>query len=101
MQSEKHIMQFSIFQQSIKENRLPANLSVYLQAMWYDALGDWDTAHHLINDLDDNTACWVHAYLHRKEGDLGNANYWYRRADKKMPSVSLQEEWEMIVQALL
>ena len=94
-------MQVSIFQQSIKDNTLPANTSVYLQAMWYDARGNWDTAHQLVNDLEDSIACWVHAYLHRKEGDPGNAGYWYRRANKNMPAVSLQEEWEKIVQALL
>ncbi len=94
-------MQFQTFQQSIKDSTPPANISVYLQAMWYDAHDDWDTAHHLVNDLEDSTACWLHAYLHRKEGDIGNADYWYRRANKKRPTVSLQEEWEMIVQALL
>lgn len=94
-------MQFQVFQQSIKENIPPANISVYLQAMWHDAQGDWATAHHLVDHLQDSTACWVHAYLHRKEGDIGNADYWYRRADKKRPGLSLQQEWETIVQALL
>jgi len=94
-------MQYQTFQQSIKDSAPPANLSVYLQAMWYDAHGDWDTAHHRVDRLDDATACWVHAYLHRKEGDTGNASYWYSRANKKMPAVSLLLEWETIVKALL
>jgi hypothetical protein len=101
MQSKKTTMQFETFQQSIKNAVPPANLSVYLVAMWYDAHGDWDTAHHMIGDLEDSTACWVHAYLHRKEGDVGNANYWYSKANKKMPAVNLQQEWEIIVQTLL
>jgi len=94
-------MQFENFQQSINSTTPPANISVYLLAMWYDAHGDWDKAHNVVDSLDDATACWVHAYLHRKEGDMGNASYWYRRADKKMPAVALQQEWEMIVKALL
>ena len=94
-------MQYQTFQQSIKDSAPPANLSVYLQAMWYDAHGDWDKAHNMVDRLDDATACWVHAYLHRKEGDTGNAGYWYSRANKKMPAVSLQQEWETIVKALL
>ncbi|GAB2813612.1 hypothetical protein GCM10027043_11730 [Ferruginibacter profundus] len=69
--------------------------------MWHDAHGDWDAAHHLVDHLNDATACWVHAYLHRKEGDNGNAGYWYHKANKKMPAISLQQEWENIVKALL
>jgi hypothetical protein len=65
--------------------------------MWYDARKEWDQAHQMVDSLDDVTACWVHAYLHRKEGDVGNADYWHRRANKKRPSVSLDEEWERIV----
>ncbi len=95
-------MQFNHFFQSINSSSSPpANSSVYLQAMWYDAKGQWETAHALVDHLTDTTACWVHAYLHRKEGDIGNADYWYRRAGKTRSSFSLQEEWTMLVQALL
>ncbi len=94
-------MQFEIFQQSTKEQAPSKELSVYLQAMWYDAHGDWHKAHHLVDSLENTTACWVHAYLHRKEGDLWNADYWYHKAGKIRPAVSLAEEWEMIVKALL
>lgn len=94
-------LKFEDFEQSIKEAMPAANISVYLQAMWYDANDNWDKAHALVDSLDDADACWVHAYLHRKEGDAGNAGYWYRRAGKSMPAVSLQQEWEMIVKALL
>ena len=94
-------MQFETFMQSIQAITPPQNISVYLLAMWYDATGNWDKAHALMDDLDDATARWVHAYLHRKEGDNSNANYWYRKADKKMPDISLQQEWENIVKAIL
>lgn len=94
-------MQFDIFLQSISATVPPTDCSVHLQAMWYDAKGDWYEAHALVDHLHDTTACWVHAYLHRKEGDIGNADYWYRRAGKIRPAISLEEEWKTIVQALL
>ena len=93
-------MEFESFKQSIHDKTPPAGLSAYLLAMWYDGKGDWRQAHELVDSLEDSAACWVHAYLHRKEGDLANADYWYRRAQKKRPSVSLAEEWEMIVKGL-
>ncbi|MEO6844018.1 MAG: hypothetical protein ABI184_02530 [Ginsengibacter sp.] len=89
------------FKQSLTENNPPQNLSDYLQALWQEANGNWDKAHHLVQDLEDKNASWIHAYLHRKEGDIGNADYWYRRAGKKRPAVSLEKEWEEIVTALL
>jgi hypothetical protein len=94
-------MQFEAFKQSLEHATVPEGISIYLLAMWYDAKKDWDKAHHLVNDLDDATACWVHAYLHRKEGDIGNADYWYRRANKKRLDITLDEEWEIIVKVLL
>ena len=94
-------MQFDIFIQSLEAAHPPADVSIYLQAMWYDARGDWHTAHSKIDHLEDTTACWVHAYLHRKEGDLWNADYWYRKAQKTRPAFTLQQEWENIVTALL
>jgi len=94
-------MQFETFQQSIIDAVPPAGTGIYLAAMWYDRKGDWEKAHSILNDLEDLTACWVHAYLHRKEGDSWNADYSYRKAAKKSPSVSYQREWEAIVKALL
>jgi hypothetical protein len=79
----------------------PDFLSVYLKALWYDAKGDWDKAHNIIQDLPDKIASGIHAYLHRKEGDIWNADYWYNKAGKKRPDVSLDEEWEDIVKTLL
>ena len=94
-------MQFGTFKQSIAEQKIPTGISVYLQALWYDGIDNWSKAHSLVDSLEDTTACWVHAYLHRKEGDIWNADYWYRRAGRKRPDVSLQTEWETIVKALL
>jgi len=94
-------MQFETFQQSIKEATPPADISVYLLAMWYDGHGNWNKAHSLVDNLVDTTAYWVHAYLHRREGDSWNADYWYRKAGRKKPAISLQQEWETIVKALL
>ncbi len=94
-------MNFEAFQESLSNKMPPTHLPVYLQALWYDAKHDWETAHNLVNDLDGEQAAWIHAYLHRKEGDPGNARYWYSRAGKPMPAVSLSEEWGLIVSALL
>lgn len=94
-------MNLQLLKQSIDENKIPNDLSVYLKALWYDAKGDWDRAHTIIQDVPDKNASWIHAYLHRKEGDIGNADYWYSKAGRKRPIVSLDEEWEEIVKALL
>jgi hypothetical protein len=94
-------MKFEEFQKSLGASSPPANLSGYLQSLWYDAKGDWNRSHEIIKDIADERAAWIHAYLHRKEGDIGNADYWYRRAGKSRPDKTLEEEWENIVEALL
>lgn len=94
-------MTYEQFRESISGEVPSDELSVYLKALWFDAKGDWKKAHQIIQEMEDNTASWIHAYLHRKEGDTGNADYWYRRAGKKRPAVSLEEEWIAIVKALL
>jgi hypothetical protein len=93
-------MTAAIFKNSLQDKEPPQNSSVYLSALWYEAKGDWDKAHELIQDITDKDAAWVHAYLHRKEGDIGNADYWYRRAGKQRPTATLEEEWTMLVDAL-
>ena len=72
-----------------------------LLALWHDARGDWDEAHRVAQDIDDKSGAWVHAYLHRKEGDAGNAAYWYRRAGQPVATDPLEAEWERIATALL
>ena len=97
----KTTMTITIFKEGMAGAEPPPNVSIYLQALWYDANDDWERAHKLIQDLPDKNAAWIHAYLHRREGDLFNADYWYRRAGKSRPDVSLAEEWEGMVSALL
>ncbi len=94
-------MQFEQFNKSIETGQPPAILNQYALSLWQDARGDWEAAHTIIQDLQDTTAAWIHAYLHRKEGDVGNAGYWYRRAGKQMPEYSLKKEWEEIVRDVL
>jgi hypothetical protein len=89
------------FKQSLTAELPPAILNVYMQALWFDARDNWNAAHNLIDHLNDATACRIHAYLHRKEGDLSNAAYWYRRASIAMPAISLQQEWDDLVNQLL
>jgi hypothetical protein len=89
------------FTASLKDPTPPAQLSAVLRALWQDARGDWDAAHRIAQDVDDAQGAWVHAYLHRKEGDLGNAAYWYRRAGQPPASGSLQDEWARIFRDLL
>jgi len=94
-------MSYDEFILSIENDEQPGGISIYLQALWWDARGNWPKAHALVNDLEDATGCWVHAYLHRKEGDISNADYWYRRFGRKRPSVSLEEEWKTIAMELI
>jgi hypothetical protein len=94
-------MELNAFRQTLSEASPPSSLSPCLIALWHDARGDWESAHDIINDMPGEKAAWVHAYLHRKEGDPGNARYWYSRAGKSFPSLSMDEEWEEIVIALL
>ena len=71
----------------------PPPVTLALQALWHDARGEWDEAHGIAQDVDDASGAWVHAYLHRKEGDLGNAGYWYHRAGQPIATDSLDAEW--------
>jgi hypothetical protein len=79
----------------------PSELSPALAALWHDAKGDWDAAHRAAQDIDDESGAWVHAYLHRKEGDASNAAYWYRRAGRPVSRAPLEEEWAAIATELL
>lgn len=89
------------FKDSLKENNPPDKISELLQALWWEAKGNWDQAHKIAQDDGSAEAAWVHAYLHRKEGEDWNASYWYSRAGKSKSHASFDEEWEQIVTSLL
>lgn len=89
------------FRASLTSAEPPAGLSAPLAALWYDGRGNWEAAHRVAQDIDTPEGAWIHAYLHRKEGDAANAAYWYRRAAKPVPSVPLDAEWDAIAAALL
>ena len=94
-------MDYEGFKASVDGAAPPDGLGLALQAMWQDAKGDWDAAHKLAQAQDDETGAWVHAYLHRVEGDLRNAGHWYKRAGRPQSTAPLAEEWDEIVTALL
>lgn len=94
-------MNLATFQASLAADAPPTGLSLPLQALWYDAKGDWAEAHRLAQRAETTEGSWVHAYLHRVEGDLSNARYWYTRAGRPPATQPLQEEWAAIAQALL
>lgn len=94
-------MTLESFTSSVATGEKPAGLSPALQSLWHDARGDWDNAHALIDHLNDPVSAHVHAYLHRKEGDIWNADYWYARASRVRPASSLDEEWTSLVTTYL
>lgn len=94
-------MDFEDLRGSLTVAEPPKDLSLAAQALWWDAKGDWQKAHQCAQEQEDETGAWVHAYLHRKEGDAANAGYWYRRAGKPAATVSLADEWDAIARALL
>lgn len=83
-----------------KDSKPPDGLSPALEALWYEAHGDWKRAHEIVQDENSKECAWVHAYLHRVEGDEGNAAYWYRIARKPIASGNLVDEWHAIAHAL-
>ena len=93
-------MDLAAFRASLEAPSPPQELSLALQALWREAKGDWERAHELAQ-ADEGAGDWVHAYLHRKEGDAGNAAYWYRRAGKAVAKGPLEDEWAKIVATLL
>ena len=89
------------FKAGLSDPAPAAELNAPLAALWWAAKGQWDEAHGIVQDEYDAGSAWVHAYLHRVEGDLGNAGYWYRRAQKPVAQDALESEWERIASALL
>jgi hypothetical protein len=89
------------FKTSVTQSSPPAGLAPALAALWWAAKDDWDKAHGIVMKQDSREAAWVHAYLHRVEGDLDNAGYWYRKAKRPAASGALPDEWDAIAAALL
>lgn len=95
-------MTLTEFIESIDQSDLPSEgLSTVLQALWYERKGDWNRAHQIAQNIHTPEGAWIHAYLHRKEGDLSNACYWYNRADRPKSNQELGKEWEEITKHLL
>ncbi|HRJ84088.1 MAG TPA: hypothetical protein PK753_00320 [Ignavibacteria bacterium] len=90
------------FINSVKDASPPTGIHPLLLALWYDAKGYWQKAHEAVQDMTSKGAAWIHAYLHRKEGDLINAKYWYMRAEQNMPEMDydLEKEWNDILDSL-
>jgi hypothetical protein len=94
-------MDLGSFEASLSDDRPPDGLSAAAQALWWDAKGDWAKAHECAQSQEDAAGAMVHAYLHRKEGDAANADYWYRRADLPPSVIPLDREWTAIAEMLL
>lgn len=91
-------MTLNEFTDSLNNEQPPQGASALLQALWYDRKGDWNRAHTIVQDIESRGAAAIHAYLHRKEGDPGNAAYWYRRAGENVHTGALGEEWKELVE---
>ena len=92
---------YSEFTTHLKGDYPPDLWPEALKALWWDAMGNWEESHEIAQDIPSVTGSWIHAYLHRKEGDEWNAGYWYRRANRPFPGVSLEQEAAAIVQSIL
>ena len=94
-------MTYDEFIKSVADDRPSTGLSETLTSLWWDKKGDWDTAHTIAQDIPTKPGSAVHAYLHREEGVLWNADYWYSRAGRVRPDISLEEEWVRLVEEML
>lgn len=89
------------FKESVSEKQPPPDLSEILTSLWWDKKGDWDRAHSIAQEITTDQGSAVHAYLHREEGVLWNADYWYSRAGRRRPDISLEEEWQQLLNEML
>jgi hypothetical protein len=89
------------FVKSLSNDHPPLNISEELTALWFDGKGNWSRAHDIAQDINNNNGSWIHAYLHRKEGDIQNAQYWYRKAGKSLPNVTINVEWIQLAEYFL
>jgi hypothetical protein len=97
----RSIMTLQEFKSTLTAHHPSGDLSDCLRALWYDHNQNWEKAHDIAQHIDDKNGSLIHAYLHRKEGDLWNAEYWYRKAGKLMPDYALEKEWDEIVSGFL
>ena len=89
------------FKKSLDQDYSPEELSSLLQALWWEAKGDWDKAHFIAQNIATQQGSAVHAYLHREEGVLWNADYWYGRAGRNRPDIPLADEWRALVEEMM
>jgi len=94
-------MSLDEFETSVTADQPPSGMDAALTALWWDAKGDWETAHHTAQSVETPETSWVHAYLHRKEGNADNASYWYTKCGRKPSQDDLESEWQEIASALL
>jgi hypothetical protein len=94
-------VKFEEYLKCIDQDSPPSELSETLTSLWWDKKGDWDAAHTIAQDIPTKAGSAVHAYLHREEGVLWNADYWYARAGRKRPAISLEAEWKLLVEEML
>ena len=88
----------SQFFATLSSENPPKDWTLALKALWFDAKGNWKASHDIAQDMHNNLGSWIHAYLHRKEGDEFNAGYWYRRANRPIPTITLGEELKQMVE---
>jgi hypothetical protein len=94
-------MTLNEYLESIHNEQPSSELSETLRSLWWDKKGDWDTAHAIAQEISTTQGSAVHAYLHREEGVLWNADYWYSRAGRMRPDIPLEEEWQLLVEEML
>lgn len=97
----KKLKNYLEFQEALHDDKPEAEWSEALKALWYAAKGNWEASHQIVQDLPTTMGSLIHAYLHRKEGDECNAGYWYRRANKSYPKISVEAELQEIIETLL
>ena len=95
------VLTLTTFRSSLDAKEPPDGLTAPLLALWHDGRGNWEAAHNVAQDIETTDGSWIHAYLHRKEGDADNARYWYRRAGRPEATGPLEEEWRGIARALV
>jgi len=91
----------SDFKQTLQQENPPVGLKPLLLALWHDAKGHWEQSHNIVSEIETKDAALIHAYLHRKEGDIWNADYWYRRAGTTIKDLSLEDEWNELAEYII